>query len=67
MGLRFAKFALRHRLQSAAHELRVTDSPIKAIARKWGFVDESHLSRLFVQHYGCPPGRYRLGFRRESS
>ena len=59
MGVSFAKFAQRHRLSSAARQLRATDTPLKGVAREWGFADESHLTRLFVQHYGCTPGKYR--------
>ena len=59
MGLSFAKFALRHRLGQAARALAETDLSTLAIARQWGFTDESHLHRLFVQHYGCTPGAYR--------
>lgn len=59
MGLSFARFAQRHRLGQAASDLRRTDLPLKAIARQWGFTDESHLHRLFAAAYGCTPGEYR--------
>ncbi len=59
MGISFSKFALRHRLSRAAAALRETDEPIKAIAYEWGFTDESHLHRLFKQHYDCTPLAYR--------
>ncbi len=63
MGLSFAKFALRHRIRGAADELARTTHPVKAIARHWGFTDDSHLHRLFVQHYGCTPSAYRVKVR----
>lgn len=59
MGLSFAKYALRHRLQGAANELATTDHPCKAVARDWGFVDESHLNHLFRRYRGCAPAAYR--------
>ena len=59
MGVSFSRFALRHRLGRTAEQLVKTDIPIKAIARKWGFTDASHLYRLFKQHYGCTPLAYR--------
>lgn len=59
MGISFARFALRHRIRGAADELACSDQPLKAVARHWGFSDESHLHRLFVKHYGCPPAAYR--------
>lgn len=59
MGLSFARFALRHRIHGAAGELAGTDHPVKAVAQRWGFTDESHLHRLFLKHYGCSPAAYR--------
>jgi len=65
MGISFSRFALRHRLSSAAGELAAGDAPIKAVAREWGFSDESHLHRLCMQHYGCSPAQYRRRARGE--
>lgn len=59
MGLSFAQFALRHRLSQAAQEIASTEWPIKAVASNWGFTDESHLHRLFAQHYRVTPSQYR--------
>ncbi|MBN1671062.1 MAG: helix-turn-helix transcriptional regulator [Kiritimatiellae bacterium] len=59
MGVSFARFALRHRLSGAAAQLTGTPDPIKAIARGWGFTDESHLHRLLARHYGCTPRAFR--------
>ena len=63
MGISFATFALRYRLDGAMRQLVETDDSIKAVARDWGFTDRSHLSRLFLEHYGLPPARYRREFR----
>ncbi|OGF50285.1 MAG: hypothetical protein A2044_06110 [Candidatus Firestonebacteria bacterium GWA2_43_8] len=64
MGISFSKFALRHRLSSAASQLIRTDDPIKAIATDWGFTDASHLSHSFLQYYNCSPAEYRNKFRK---
>ena len=58
-GISFPHFALRHRLSGAAERLVNSEEPIKAIAHDWGFADESHLHRLFLQHYGLSPYQYR--------
>lgn len=59
MGVSFRLFAVRYRLSRAAAQLLKTDLPIKAVAREWGFTDESHLHRLFLQQYSCTPVAYR--------
>jgi AraC-like DNA-binding protein len=59
MGISFAKFALRHRLQGAASRLLESDDPVKAIAADWGFTDASHLHTAFRAAYGCSPAAYR--------
>lgn len=59
MNIGFADFSIRHRLHQTAVQLRDTHDPIKAIALRWGFTDESHLHRLFAKFYKCTPRRYR--------
>jgi AraC-like DNA-binding protein len=59
VGVSFAKFALRYRLQGAASRLLESSDPVKAIARDWGFVDASHFHASFRASYGCSPARYR--------
>ena len=59
MGVRFPQFSLRHRLAGAARQLLETDDPIKAVARDWGFSDDSHLHRHFTHHYALSPNHYR--------
>jgi AraC-like DNA-binding protein len=60
MGISFAQFALRQRLGGAATDLAGSDEPVKAVARHWGFSDESHMHKLFVRHYRCTPKEYRV-------
>ncbi|MDO9542628.1 MAG: AraC family transcriptional regulator [Kiritimatiellia bacterium] len=59
MGLPFADFALRYRLNAAASGLRQTKESVKSIALFWGFADTSHFDRMFAKHYGCTPIEYR--------
>ncbi|OGV76266.1 MAG: hypothetical protein A3K19_19335 [Lentisphaerae bacterium RIFOXYB12_FULL_65_16] len=59
MGITFARFATCQRLHGAADALLNTDEPVKTVAAEWGFVDASHLHRLFLKHYGCSPATYR--------
>lgn len=59
MGMSFSTFALRHRFGNAARELLETQRPIKAIARRWGFADASHLNRVFQRFADCSPLEYR--------
>jgi len=64
MGVSFGAFCLRGRLGLVAHELLHTNRSVAAIAAEAGFVDVSHLCRIFARHYGCTPGRYRKSARR---
>jgi AraC-like DNA-binding protein len=59
MGATFADYALRYRFGGAARDLVETGDPIKAIARRWGFTDTSHLHRVFRRFAKCTPAEYR--------
>lgn len=59
IGISFARYALRYRLNGAAAMLAQGDLPLKQVAAEWGFTDASHLHHCFVQHYGCGPADYR--------
>lgn len=59
MGMSFAKFALRYRLEGAADDLRYTAMAVKEIAGKWGFTDSSHFHRHFVRNYHATPEVFR--------
>ncbi len=59
MGLSFGAFCLRGRLDLVARELLHSDRTVTRIASEVGFVDVSHLCRIFARHYGCTPGQYR--------
>jgi len=55
MGVSFGQFALRNRLAHAAHLLLSTRLSVEAVAKEVGFVDGSHLQRIFRKHYGRTP------------
>jgi len=59
MGIRFADFALRHRLKLAADRLLSGNDPVKAVALGWGFTDTSHFIRVFQKHYKISPAEFR--------
>jgi transcriptional regulator GlxA family with amidase domain len=47
------------RVQEGARLLRDTRLPTKVIAARLGFADAHHFSRVFREHMGLPPRRYR--------
>ena len=49
----------RRRIERAKQLLRETNLPLAEIALACGFVDQSHLSRMFAKNEGCSPGRWR--------
>lgn len=63
MGISFGEFALRWRLVCAAHSLKSSDKPVKAIAHQFGFHGAGHLHRMFHARYGISPTQYRTSSR----
>ena len=59
MNMSFHEFLLRYRLAAAAKQVLDTDSSLEDIAGGTGFVDHSHLHRMFLRYYGCTPHQYR--------
>jgi AraC-like DNA-binding protein len=59
MGISFAKFSVRFRTKEAARLLRQTQLPIDRVAEMTGFVDDSHLRRVFASTFGMTPSAYR--------
>ncbi|MFA5043035.1 MAG: AraC family transcriptional regulator [Kiritimatiellia bacterium] len=47
------------RVETARDLLIARGEPLKTIASKVGFCDESHLSRVFHRHFHVPPGYFR--------
>lgn len=52
-------YARAVRLEAAAHRLLSTPVPTAQIAVEAGFVDQSHFTRRFREHYGTTPDHYR--------
>jgi transcriptional regulator GlxA family with amidase domain len=50
---------LMRRIERAKKLLNETCFELSEIALASGFVDQSHLSRTFVNSEGCSPGRWR--------
>ncbi len=59
MGISFADFSLRHKLDQALGQMLSSTAPLKSIARECGFADESHFHRVFTRQYRCSPIAYR--------
>lgn len=53
------EYLLMVRIENAATLLRNTDLPLAVVAEQSGIGSEQYLSRLFREHYGIPPGKYR--------
>ncbi len=58
-GLPPHRWLLRERVRRAAHLLTTTLQPIDEIAVACGFVDQSHLSRVFRRVMHMPPAAWR--------
>lgn len=57
-----ARYIRHQRLEAARRDLsdpRLSGLDVTAIACKWGFVSQSHFTRVFREAYGLPPGQYR--------
>ena len=58
-GLSVGEYGRRLRLDWAAAEIARDGRPIAEIASEGGFADQSHFTRLFRQHVGTTPARFR--------
>ncbi len=60
-GLSVAAHIRALRLERCAHDLanRHDNSSIQAIAARWGFSDVPNFTRVFGQHFGCTPSKFR--------
>lgn len=58
-GVTFGEFIQRARIARAARDLAVSDAKIAAIAKKWGYTDQSHMHRVFRKFFRCTPVEYR--------
>ncbi|MDX1872945.1 helix-turn-helix domain-containing protein [Mycolicibacterium sp. 120266] len=57
----FATCVREERLRGVMLELVTSPNslPLNKIAARWGFYDNSHLTRVFQRHLGCTPTEYR--------
>lgn len=64
----FGRTVTALRVEGCARELAsgAAKRPLSELASRWGFADQSHLSRAFRSHYGCTPSEYRDITTRES-
>lgn len=53
------EFVLRQRLDRARALIERTSTPLKDVAQRCGFADQSHMNRLFRRRLGTTPGRLR--------
>ena len=58
-GVSVGEYGRRLRVAWAASEIARGDAPLATIAAQAGFADQSHFTRLFKQHVGTTPARYR--------
>lgn len=66
-GLPPHRWLLRERVRRAADLMSSTELPIDQIAVTCGFVDQSHLSRVFRRVMDMPPAAWRRARRSEGS
>ena len=61
-GTSVARWVRESRLDHCRRDLEdpaLADRGVLAIARRWGFVDAPHFSKIFKAAYGVPPAQYR--------
>lgn len=62
-GVTIGVYIRQLRLNWAVTQITHSEKPLAIIAAQAGFTDQSHLTRLFSQHKGVPPGQYRQRFQ----
>jgi AraC-like DNA-binding protein len=61
-GTSVARWVRERRLDNCRRDLEdpaLAERGVVAIARRWGFDDPAHFSKIFKASYGEPPGQYR--------
>jgi AraC-like DNA-binding protein len=61
-GTSVARWVRERRLDNCRRDLEDpahAERQVAAIARRWGFADPAHFSKIFKASYGEPPGQYR--------
>ncbi len=62
-GVPFGEFVQRARVARAAREIASSDTKMSAVADQWGYVDSSHMHRVFKRFFRCTPAEYRSRWR----
>lgn len=60
--LSVSRWVQQRRLERCGRDLSdasLAGDSVQVIARRWGFVDANHFSRVFSTAYGCSPRRFR--------
>lgn len=58
-----SKMVEQLRLEAVRHLLATSSTPLKTVASKCGFRNESTLIRSFIKNYSVTPGEYRARFK----
>lgn len=58
-GCTIGQFLRLRRLETARRLILESDLPLATVARRAGFADQSHMTRLIGSRFGVPPGRLR--------
>jgi AraC family transcriptional regulator len=59
LGCSVGEYVRRVRIDRALTELQRNDTTVSRVAHDVGFTDQSHFTRVFKQHVGTTPARYR--------
>ncbi len=58
-GSTVGEYVRRLRIEFALNEIASTDTPLAQVAVAAGFANQAHFTRIFKQHTGMTPARYR--------
>lgn len=58
-GMSLHRWVIRQRIEQVCGDLLSSPLPVADIALRWGFSDQSHLSRTFVAVLGITPAKWR--------
>jgi AraC-like DNA-binding protein len=67
VGQYMLRYMITRRMMDAAFLLENSEGSIAQIAKRVGYETTAAFSKLFQQHYGLPPGRYRAIRRADGS
>ena len=59
MGISYNKYITQLRLNRAKELLLSTRKSVKEITEICGYYSQSHFTKLFLEHEGCPPAEFR--------